>query len=185
MQLKHILVQNENSLIKKVFDSQIKSPTKGDWASEVLYILEELKIKLNFKEIEEMPKYKLKNIVKAAVEKLAFTYLIGIQKQKQKGRNINYKNLSLQPYFRPREGFKLEAQREIFALRTKMNHIPANFCSSKNIRKCEKCQFEMDNEHLSNCTRINPDNINYNHILNGTVLDQRNALNYINKLNPN
>ena len=77
---------------------------------------------------------------------------------------------------------KLEAQREIFALRTKVNHIPANICSSKYIKTCEKCQFEMDNEHLFNCTRINQDHINYNHILNGTVLDQRNALNYINKI---
>ena len=56
MQLKHILVQNENSLIKKVFESQLKSPTKGDWASEVIYILEELKIRLNLREIKEMPK---------------------------------------------------------------------------------------------------------------------------------
>ena len=166
MQLKHILVQNENSLIKKVFDSQIKSPTKGDWASEVLSMLEEIKIRLNLREIKEIPKNKLKNIVNIAVEKLAFKYLIGIQKQKLKGRNINYTNLSFQPYFRPRENIKLEAQREIFALRTKMNHIRANSCSSKDIEKCNICQCEMDNENLFKCTKKNPNNINYNHILN-------------------
>ena len=29
------------------------------------------------------------------------------------------------------------------------------------------------------CTRMNINNINYNHILNGTVLEQRNDNNYI------
>ena len=168
--------------MKKVFDAQIRFPTKGDWASEVKEILEELKINLTFKDIKEIPKNKLKYIVKLAIEKAAFTYLIGIQKQKQKGRNINYINFVLQPYFSPRENFKLEAQRELFALRTKMNYIPANFCSSKVINKCDKCQCEMDNEHLFNCTSKNPNNITYNHILNGTIFEQRNALQYINEI---
>ena len=44
MYLKHIFVQEENSLLKKVFNAQVKSPTKGDWASEVKDILKDLKI---------------------------------------------------------------------------------------------------------------------------------------------
>ena len=81
---------------------------------------------------------------------------------------------------RARENIDLKSQRQIFALRTKMNHIKANFCSSKYIEKCEKCNFEMDNIHLFKCTRRNIQNINYNHILNGTVHEQREAINYIN-----
>ena len=45
MLLKHILMQHEDSLTKKVFNAQIKSPTKGDWASEVKNVLNELEIK--------------------------------------------------------------------------------------------------------------------------------------------
>ena len=137
---------------------------------------------MNFQELKKIPKNKLKQIVKLAIEKLTFTYLIAIQKQKQKGRNINYTNFVLQPYLRPRENIKLEAQRELFALRTKMNHIRANFCSSKEIEKCNKCQCEMDNEHIFKCTRRNPNDISYNHILNGTIIEQRNALNYIKEI---
>ena len=85
-------------------------------------------------------------------------------------------------FFRPRENIKLEAQRELFALRTKMNHIKANFCSSKEIEKCNKCQCEMDNEHLFKCTRRNPNDISYNHILNGTIIEQRYALNYMKEI---
>ena len=50
-----------------------------------------------------------------------------LQKQKQNGKNVDYKMFALQPYFRPRKNIKLEEQREILALRTKMNHIRAIF----------------------------------------------------------
>ena len=40
----------------------------------------------------------------------------------------------------------------------------------------------MDNIHLFKCTRSNINHINYNHILNGTVLEQRNAIDYINEI---
>ena len=95
-------------------------------------------------------------------------------------KEINYKQFSLQPYMRPRENIDLKTQRLIFALRTKINHIKANFCSSKYIEKCDKYNFEMDNIHLFKCTRRNIQNINYNHILNGTVHEQREAIKYIN-----
>ena len=60
-----------------------------------------------------------------------------------------------------------------------MNHIKANLCSSTEIEKCEKCNLDLDNNHLFKCTRNNENNINYNQILNGTILEHRNAINYI------
>ena len=78
--------------------------------------------------------------------------------------------MALQPYFRPRENLKLESQREIFVLRTKINHIRASFCSSKDIKTCDKCQCEVYNEHLYKYTKGNKKIINYNHISNGTVI---------------
>ena len=60
-----------------------------------------------------------------------------------------------------------------------MNHIKANFCSSDKIEKCKKCNCDLDNTHLFKCTRKNKNYINYNHILYGTVLEQRSAINYI------
>ena len=62
-----------------------------------------------------------------------------------------------------------------------MNHIKANFCSSTQIEKCKKCDIEMDNYHLFTCTRKNPMNITYDYILNGTILEQKNAIQYLNK----
>ena len=77
---------------------------------------------MDLDELKLIEKNKLAQIVKLAVEDQAFKYLIAIQKPNQKGKNIDFKTLALQPYFRPREKTKLEKQREIFALRTKMNH---------------------------------------------------------------
>lgn len=94
MHLKHILLQDENSLMKKVFNAQIKYPSKGDWASEVTNILEELNIQKNFEEIKNISKNQLTKIVRLAIGKTAFTYLISIQKQKQKGKEKNYNQFS-------------------------------------------------------------------------------------------
>ena len=56
MHLKHILLQHEESLIKKFFNAQIKSPTKGDWASEFKIILNHIEIKKDMKELTYMSK---------------------------------------------------------------------------------------------------------------------------------
>ena len=42
MNMKHILAQDKNSIMKKVFDAQVKFPTKEDWLSELQEILKEL-----------------------------------------------------------------------------------------------------------------------------------------------
>ena len=116
-------MQSNYSLIRKVFISQVKTPSKGDWTSEIRNILKDLKINYTFEEIEILSKKKLSIIVKNAVQKHAFEYSIVIQKQKQKGRSIKYSHFELQPYFRSYENISLTTQREIFALRIQMNHI--------------------------------------------------------------
>ena len=65
-----------------------------------------------------------------STETNAFTYLNGIKKQKQKGKDIKHSQLEIQSCMIPRENINLKSQRDIFALRPKMNHIEANFCSS-------------------------------------------------------
>ena len=52
-------MQNKNYLMKKVFNAQLKYPSKEDWISEVKIILKELNIEKTFEEIKEMAKIKL------------------------------------------------------------------------------------------------------------------------------
>ena len=107
--------------------------------------------------------------------------MICIQKQQLKGREIRYSNFNIQPNFKSIENINLQYQREIFALRAQINHIPANFDSSSQVQKCLKCNSAMNNQHLFKCTRLNIKNTTYDHILNGNILQQQNALKYINQ----
>ena len=84
MHLKHILSQNTDSLMRKVFNAQVKTPSKGDWTSEVRSILKELKIHKTFEEIEAISKTNLATIVKIAIKKNAFEYLIAIKKKTER-----------------------------------------------------------------------------------------------------
>ena len=54
-------------------------------------------------ELQDISKNELSKIVKLAIEKSSFKYLIWLQKQKQKGRDIMYTKLGLQPYMISRE----------------------------------------------------------------------------------
>ena len=56
-----------------------------------------------------------------------------------------------------------------------MNQIKANFCSRTKIPICDQCQNEIDNYLLFKCIREtkNSRNLNYNHVLNGTILEQK------------
>ena len=67
-------MQSENTLIEKVFNAQVKSPSKGDQASEIKESLQELKIDKSFEEIKVTPKHELSKIVKLAIKKNAFIY---------------------------------------------------------------------------------------------------------------
>ena len=64
-----------------------------------------------------------------------------------------------------------------------MNDLKANFCSTKDIEKCSKCTLDLDNVHLFRCTNEfeNIEHLNYNHILNGTLIEQEKALKFLNR----
>ena len=57
--LKYILNKNPESLINKFLMLQFQNPTRGDWASSCVKDLEDLKIDLSLKDIENMSKNKI------------------------------------------------------------------------------------------------------------------------------
>ena len=73
--LKYILTENEESLIRRFFDLQLKMPTKGDWASCCLKDLQELGISCSLKEIEIMPYKEFKKLLKMKIKEKALIYL--------------------------------------------------------------------------------------------------------------
>ena len=84
MHLKHILSQNTDSLMRKVFNAQVKTTSKGDWTSEVRSILKELKIHKTFEEIEAISKTNLATIVKIAIKKMLLNILLLLKKNTER-----------------------------------------------------------------------------------------------------
>ena len=66
--LKLILEEDENSMVYKFFQLQLKQPTKGDWATTVQRDLKELNIVEPISEIKRMSKNKFKNVVKKKIK---------------------------------------------------------------------------------------------------------------------
>ena len=154
--LKYILNQNQDSLIFRFFQLQLKEPVKGDWAATCLDDLKNLKIKESLEEIKLMSKGQFKNIVKKRISESAFIYLT--QKQRKKGKEIKYLGLEMSNYLLPSSyGLSIDEKRKIFAMRNRMINIPANFHSKlKEEFRCICGQFE-DMKHIYSCKWLNSD----------------------------
>ena len=83
MFLHHVLSQDENSLIYRFFMAQISHPSKGDWVSDILQVLEDLGIEASLSDIGTMTKGKFHLIVKEKVNYHALRYLL----KKKEARN--------------------------------------------------------------------------------------------------
>ena len=73
--LHNILNRNENSLVRKVFEAQIKNRKKNDWATQILQDLKAYQILLSMDEIRSMPEKKYKNLIKTITVKRALNFL--------------------------------------------------------------------------------------------------------------
>ena len=96
--LQDILKQNENSLLHTFFLAQLKNPTNGDWASQVLQDLEDLQINLKLSKIKEMSKYSYKSIVRKRIQIEALKYLNNIKQKHNHIRLFTYENWQIAKY---------------------------------------------------------------------------------------
>ena len=70
-----------------------KNPTKGDWASSLIDLVEKHYLNINIKEIQDMKTSIYKNLVKRQMHTIAFKELLEIQNSKEKGKYIKYDSL--------------------------------------------------------------------------------------------
>ena len=150
--LKYILKQDSESLINKFLQLQLKTPTRGDWASSCIQNMKYLKLELNFEEIKEMKPTKFKNMINEAIRTTAFEYLLKLRGSK--GQEIKYREIKMADYLMPNEeNLTIEDKHYIFAIRNRMIQIPTNFPSkyeNKN-ENCLICGKKEIMEHLYSC----------------------------------
>ena len=153
MFLKDILNENEDSLIRKFYEIQLRKPTKGDWASTCAANLKQLKINLSTEEIRNMKRNAFKNILKKQINELAFGYLI--EKRGKKGSEVNHVSLRMADYLAPNNsGLSILEKQEMFAVINRMVPISYNFHQNNKIDICP-CGQEETMEHIYICKILN------------------------------
>ena len=93
-----LLNEPESSLVRSFLNAQCSSPIRNDWVSQVMEDIVKLDINLTFEEIGNLSKEAFKDLVKTKVRTNAFKDLLNRQKSHSKGKEIVFKQFSLQEY---------------------------------------------------------------------------------------
>ena len=154
--LHYILCEDKNSLLSRFFKAQCLEPIRGDWASTVKNDLEFLNIKLSFDEIASYSKSAFKALVKDSVRKKVFSELVKKQKEHSKGKEIVYRELTLQQYLRSSSPLDNEEKQFLFAARTRGLNVKNNFKQGKQDLNCRLCGGHLeDQQSLLTCPALN------------------------------
>ena len=97
----YILSQEENSLIVKVFEKQLKNCTAKDWVKTVIDDLEKVGLNVTFDEIKTTSKAKWWSMVKKSITEHSFKYLENIKQSHSKVKELEYEKLKTPTYFLP------------------------------------------------------------------------------------
>ena len=134
MYLHHILQREDKKLVRRVFDAQKKSPTKGDFVELVTEDL--IKIEESEDSIKVLSKGELKKVVKTKMSEIVLLDLQDKQKNHSKIKNIQYKDLKLQEYMASPQMTNTMVETMV-ALRSSMvRGVKQNFVSSSVRTKC-------------------------------------------------
>ena len=122
-----ILSEPENSLVRRFFNAQLSSPIKNDWVSQVKDDIIKMDIHLSFDEIEEMSKEAFKDLVRTRVRTKAFSELLNRQNSHSKGREIIFKQFSLQEYLMSGNSLSNKEKFFVFKARSRTLDLKCNF----------------------------------------------------------
>ena len=115
----------------------------------------DLKLSLTFDQIRMIPKEQFNKIVKEKVKMKSFELLTNIQATHSKTKNIVYKKLCLQTYLGPDSSLSIKEKSMLFAARSRMLDVKANFKVGKTDLRCRKCLKEEETQrHLLDCSEL-------------------------------
>ena len=149
----YILKEDNNSLIYKFLQAQLRKPTKNDWGQTIKDDLQQLGIKETLMEIERMKEATFRNMIRGKIQEESLKYLNCEKSRHSKVMNITHKHLSMQDYLCPNE-INISEAKFLFQLRTKMiPEIRANYGNRYGDNLCPLCKVcEDTQEHLFVCS---------------------------------
>ena len=157
MFLHYILNQDKDSLIYRIFEAQVRNPSKNDWSETVKQDLEELGIENTFSQIKSLQQDKFRSVVRKAIEEKTYRFLTNLKLKHSKVKHIEHKSLVLQEYLQPRNVQSIQLSKFLFQSRTRMLECRVNF---RNRYKNEdllcplKCGSLDDQKHILECSEI-------------------------------
>ena len=154
--LHYILNQDRNSLMYKVFKTQLKNRTQKDWVTTVIQDFKELNWKIKFKEIRNMKKNEFVNIVKRKIEHKTLNDLVKRKEAHKKVKTLNHPTLKMQKYFMASyKQMKIEECQNIFKMRCRVTKTKLNMRKMYFTHECRACKLESESdEHVTRCTVI-------------------------------
>ena len=86
----YIIRQKEDSMMSRVFETQLEYRTIKDWITTVLKEIEELNLKVSFVNIKQMSKEDWKNMIKESIVDKAFRNLNEAKRKHSKVMKLEY-----------------------------------------------------------------------------------------------
>ena len=175
----HILNEDPESIVHRVFNYQMKNKTKKDWVTTVLQDLQWLGLNdLSMEEIKILKKTVWKNMIKQRIILKTFETLDNVKKSHSKVKHIEHTEINMRKYLQPNKiRMRKEEAQLIFKLRCRMTQIKVNLKGKYDTLECDACGKEEETqEHILVCEELNKDKdnqeFNYENLFNGTVTEQ-------------
>ena len=152
--LQYILHEDKNSLVHSCLTAQLENPSPGDWGLTCLKDLEELDIKWNIPDMENMSKCSFRNIVRKKTAERTLEYLNEIKGRHSKVMHIPHRKLKMQQYLESKY-LNVHETKFMFSLRSRMIDVKVNYREKHAHVLCPCCKMEDDSqEHLLSCSKI-------------------------------
>ena len=140
----HIVTRDDCEIIKKVYLKQKESSSKGDWIQLLKKDFDFIKEDFSEDIIQKCSKDDYTRYIKRKVQLAAFNeYLEMKQKCVKKLGNLQYTDLSIQPYMVSTK-ISMEEKQILFSLRSKCYPAKMNF--RKQYKRNLKCSFQCPDE---------------------------------------
>ena len=155
----HIVNQNDEETIKKVYNKQKEEAVKGDWIKLIEKDFSFIGKEMDENKIKETSKSAYKKWIKREVKKAAFESYLKERNALSKIKDVQYSELKIQDYLKDKM-FNRSERKLLYALRSKCYNAKQNFKSLyKNNMNCRfGCMENESQEHiLTQCTPVSGD----------------------------
>ena len=142
-------------MLKECFEAQDEDPTRGDWVTTVKADLEELDIKMSFRDIRNVSANSFKKIVKKQIRIKTLEYLQQCQQTHSKSKHVTYQKLEMEGYLKPGNDLTIQEKQFIFKARTLMLNVKMNFKVGQTDLNCRHgCNVPEIQRHILDCAAI-------------------------------